>query len=101
MESLEWPLPRNLALSANSGGVRAQGLGGADQQRPRLRLCLVLVRQAVSWSRPLCTVGGGRGVLDELGRLWLGWSGGGRGVAQGALADGQRGSGGGVCGEVG
>lgn len=31
MESLERPLPGNLALSTNRGGVGAQGLGGADQ----------------------------------------------------------------------
>lgn len=73
MESLEWALPGYLALSSNCGGVRAQGLGGADQQRPRLGRRLVLVRQAVSWSRPLCTVGSGGGVVDELGRLGLGW----------------------------
>ena len=96
MESLEWPLPGNLALR---GGVGAKGLGGADQQGPRLYRSLVRGRQAVSRTRPLCTVGGGGGVLDELGRLGLGWSGGGRGVAQGALAAGQRGSSG-VCGEV-
>lgn len=88
MESLKRPLPGYLALSANCGGVGPQGLGGADQQRPGLRRRLVLVRQAVSWSGPLCAVGGGGGVVDELGRLGLGWSGGGRGVAQGALADG-------------
>lgn len=98
MESLKWPLPGNLALW---GGIRAQGLGGADQQRPRLCWRLVSGGQTMSRTRPLCAVGGGGGVVDELWRLGLGWSGGGRGVAQRALAGSHRGSSGGVCGEVG
>lgn len=39
--------------------------------------------------------------MDELGRLGLRWVGGDRRGAQGALADSQRGSGGGVSREVG
>lgn len=100
MESLERPLPGNLALSTNRGGVGTQGLGGTDQQRPRLCWALVWGRQAVSRTGPLCAVGSGWGVVDELG-LGLRWSGGDRGVAQGALASGHRGSGGGVSREVG
>lgn len=76
MESLEWPLAWNLALWR---GVGAQGLGGTDQQR--LCWCLVWGGQAVSRTRPLCTIGSSWGVVDELGKLGLGWSGGGRRVA--------------------
>lgn len=70
MESLQRPLPGNLALC---GGVGPQGLRGADQKRRRW--CLVLGGQAVSRTRPLCAVGSSGGVVDELGGL--GWSGGG------------------------
>lgn len=55
----------------------------------------------MSWSGPLCTEGSGGGVVDELGGLGLGWSRGGRGLAQGALAGSHRGSAGGICWEVG
>lgn len=94
VESLERPLPRDLSLSANCGGVGSQGLGGAHEQRPRLSRGLVR-----GWTGPLCAVCCGGVVGGELGGLR--WSGGGGRVAQGALAGGQRGSGGGVCGEVG
>lgn len=53
------------------------------------------------WTGPLSAVGSGGGVVDELGRLGLRWSGRGRRVAEGALAGSQRGSGGGVCWKVG
>lgn len=81
VESLEQALPWDLALL---GGVRAQRLRRADQQR--LSWGLRRVGHAVRWTAPLCSVGG-RGVVgDKLGRLELGYSGGGRRVAQGALA---------------
>lgn len=86
MEALEGPLAGDLALAAHRGGVGSQGLGGADQQRCRLRR-----RQAVSRTRPLGRAVGSGGVVDELGRS----GGGGSRGAQGALAGGQRGSGGG------
>lgn len=74
VESLQRPLPGDLALW---GGVGAQGLGGADQQR--LRRGLVGRGQAVSRAGPLCAISSGGGVVDELGGLL--WSGGGRRVA--------------------
>lgn len=101
MESLERPLPGNLALPPNCGRIGAQGLRGADKQRPRLRRNLVWGGQAVCWTGPLSAVGSSGGVVDELGRLGLRWSGRGRRVAEGPLTGSQRGSGGGVCWKVG
>lgn len=89
-------LQRALALL---GGVRAHRLRRADQQR--LSRSRRGVGHAVSRTAPLSGVGG-RGVVgDKLGRLELGWSGGGGGLAQGGLAGSQRGSAGGVRREVG
>lgn len=97
MESLERTLPGDLALpSHRDSWVGPEGLGGADQQGSRL----CRGRETVSRTGPLCTVGGSGGVVDELGRLGLRGGGGGRWMAQGALASRHRGSSGGVCGKV-
>lgn len=81
------------------GGTRAQRLRRADQQR--LSRSLWRVGHAVSRTAPLSGVGGRGVVWDKLGRLELGWSGGGRGLAQGGLAGTERGRAGGVRRKVG
>lgn len=88
LQSVAWreSLPWNLALSRQRGRVGAQRLGGADEQGSRLRGVLLLARQSVSRTGPLGTVCSRGGVVDELGNVGLRGSGGGRRVAQGALA---------------
>lgn len=97
MKSLERTLPGDLALPPHvDSWVGTKRLGGANQQGAGLRRG----REAVGRTGPLCAVGGSGGVVDKLGGLGLGGSGGGRRVAQGALAGSHRGSSAGVCGKV-